>query len=455
MKVDQALLSFGQLPFLQSLDTNDTYNCAHPDWESILEIAPSLSTIRGLAFPSSNWSHPTAKSLQCIQSDEKLIDIISSLPQLESLKALRISSPQFRLPYRIMEPPDFEKGKAGIQHFTYCYTLDLESLHLISQMANLTILTISFDPMLVAIEELFKVFQGLPLLRKLSVSMNTIFGDLEKGEGKVVPLVQVRHLSLHSHSARDSDSEQQHANLFATLEDRFINVQDLDLRGFYSVPSITFIESLKQLRHLDIWVHTHRSARTATMASASLETIKLTGAPEAIFHTLTGSQIPRLARLTVSITTDYVWYPEEIVLTPGTFQHLTYIFAQSTMNWRIADLLSLQIIKLHGYSQGEQSRVSDFLVQLIQNPYICPKLNEIGFLEAPEWDLLFIMLERRNFLPLKSRVSPISTITLYSLPSPVLLIPLAELLNCRFVAVPSYRQLSLLVLIGSYFDKSM
>lgn len=95
---------------------------------------------------------------------------------------------------------------------------------------------------------------------------------------------------------------------------------------------------------------------------------------------------------------------------------------------------------------------NDFCELLLRYPYSCPKLETIEMRAFPEWDIVFHMLRRRNFLPGQG-VSRISTVRLPGFPGLSLLEPLTELLGGRFPnPMPSIAELSLSNVDGPYFD---
>lgn len=83
-----------------------------------------------------------------------------------------------------------------------------------------------------------------------------------------------------------------------------------------------------------------------------------------------------------------------------------------------------------------------------------PALERIESSRYPEWDILFLMLERRNFLPNKS-ATRISTLVFPVIPSLVIVQSLAELLRGRFSNRPSNYELSLDGLTLTYTDPKM
>jgi hypothetical protein len=86
--------------------------------------------------------------------------------------------------------------------------------------------------------------------------------------------------------------------------------------------------------------------------------------------------------------------------------------------------------------------VTSFIKELACRPDSYPSLEEITMIECPEWDILVIMLERRNLLtgPLVKRISNICMPSLYP---PSILRIICGLLAGRWTERPSNRDLSL------------
>jgi hypothetical protein len=88
----------------------------------------------------------------------------------------------------------------------------------------------------------------------------------------------------------------------------------------------------------------------------------------------------------------------------------------------------------------------DYPLQLLQmlalHPKEYPTLNHIKMRNLPNWDVLFILLERRNFQP-DEGVSMIGTLSLPSLPSPAILVPLTHRLKGHYSQRPSNFELSI------------
>jgi hypothetical protein len=126
------------------------------------------------------------------------------------------------------------------------------------------------------------------------------------------------------------------------------------------------------------------------------------------------------------------------------------IFLNGSRHVRLGSFLALTSISI----ESSQAGVTSLCIALLYQPEDCPCLEDIEFLEsAPEWDILFIMLERRNFLinPSVSRVRRISLPFI----SNELRAPLACLLRGKYTARPSNKDLSFKETLGLIFDKNM
>ncbi|CAG7848473.1 SubName: Full=Uncharacterized protein {ECO:0000313/EMBL:CCA74058.1} [Serendipita indica DSM 11827] len=109
-------------------------------------------------------------------------------------------------------------------------------------------------------------------------------------------------------------------------------------------------------------------------------------------------------------------------------------------HWRLDLLTSVRTITFS--SIGAEGNPTDLFIHLIYKPELCPNLEEIGLSQCPEWDYLFIMLERRNLLP-NSKVSRIKKLSLPAVPAYVILNPLTHLLRGQVAPRPSNRILSI------------
>jgi len=98
---------------------------------------------------------------------------------------------------------------------------------------------------------------------------------------------------------------------------------------------------------------------------------------------------------------------------------------------------------------------NEVLIFFICEPARCPLLVELELGFIPEWDLLFLILERRNYLPQSQHISRIETLLLPFPPPPQLLLPLTEILAGRFTVRPPNGDISVSSFREAYFDRNM
>jgi hypothetical protein len=141
-----------------------------------------------------------------------------------------------------------------------------------------------------------------------------------------------------------------------------------------------------------------------------------------------------------------------VTFDPAAFPQLASIeWRNDPVFWQVTSLQALRKLIL---AEWNREVISELCVHFIMRPHDCPSLEYIEFGAIPEWDLLFMMLERRN-QSTRSAVSKITTLV-FSIGLPYsLLAPIAELLNGRFPIGLSYHDVSISSIAEFYFDMSM
>ena len=95
---------------------------------------------------------------------------------------------------------------------------------------------------------------------------------------------------------------------------------------------------------------------------------------------------------------------------------------------------------------------NDFCELLLRYPLSCRGLHTIEMRAYPEWDILFLMLVRRN-IEAGEGVTRVSTIKMPGFPGVSLLQPMTKLLSgCMPEKMPPLSELSLGIVDGPYFD---
>ncbi|KIM22293.1 hypothetical protein M408DRAFT_291718, partial [Serendipita vermifera MAFF 305830] len=192
-----------------------------------------------------------------------------------------------------------------------------------------------------------------------------------------------------------------------------------------------------------------------SIKSSSLETISISTAYSWLPQDLVSKiNCPSLILLDLAVDDPRDTTSREIKLqNKSVFDNIvTFEIHVPGFQWKLPNCISLR--KLH-VSSAESAPDANFLASLIFEPWICPLLHEIKLDFLPEWDLLFIMLERRNHLPPSFGITRITNLIL---PSPIpltLLTPLTHILSGQFTERPSNRELCFGSFMEEYFDTSL
>jgi hypothetical protein len=123
----------------------------------------------------------------------------------------------------------------------------------------------------------------------------------------------------------------------------------------------------------------------------------------------------------------------------------------SAVEWNKASLQFLRWVNIQDSTRHTRNispdnqimgNITSFIKELACNPFSYPSLEEITLEECPEWDILVIMLERRNLLtgPSIKRITKLNMPSLY--PREILRV-LCGLLAGRWTERPSNKDLSL------------
>jgi hypothetical protein len=143
--------------------------------------------------------------------------------------------------------------------------------------------------------------------------------------------------------------------------------------------------------------------------------------------------------------------------------NLTHLdIADPNADWSGISLPAVATITI-GFRQGGEptSRLSSssLLAILASKSDTFPSLQKLRMRCIPEWDLLFIMLERRNFSAnnpnSEASSTSITCLDLPGLPPPFILQPLISRLRRRLTKRPSNYDLSLQSLVETYFNPEL
>jgi hypothetical protein len=164
-------------------------------------------------------------------------------------------------------------------------------------------------------------------------------------------------------------------------------------------------------------------------------------------------QAPKLSKLKLYCDkTPVVASRIELRLDNVVYSNLRSIrWGSEILAWQFASLRSLTSVS---FKDTSATTATDFCVYILYRPNEFPSLQDIIFVNQPEWDCVMLMLERRNFLP-DSSISRIKSLSFPSRKSLFLRRPIANLLRGCFTPRPSNYEISLEGIKEIYFDKTM
>ncbi|CAG7848472.1 SubName: Full=Uncharacterized protein {ECO:0000313/EMBL:CCA74059.1} [Serendipita indica DSM 11827] len=243
---------------------------------------------------------------------------------------------------------------------------------------------------------------------------------------------------------------------FGVLEVCFPRLQRLyiGLPPSKEVPAL-FIQSLHELKSISLnaSMHVVSPAPIQVITHETLEAVKVWHRYRSTEPTPVGALFrgPKLLKDDTYPFTPrcYNFFPEPLRhntcknnvtgIDEDAFGQLTSV-GMPWFHWRLDLLTSVRTIFLN--STGLEGNPTDLFIHLIYKPELCPNLEELSMSQCPEWDYLFIMLERRNLLP-NSKVSRIKKLSLPAVPAYVILNPLTHLLRGQVAPRPSNQTLSI------------
>jgi hypothetical protein len=330
-------------------------------------------------------------------------------------------------------------------------TPDANFFTVMKSASNLTSLALQITENWQRLYDLFHLLPYLPRLRRLELNIGAVSGNpVWPAIETTITNVMDLDITLMDHGVDDSSLENQEA-LFAILPACLPNVTVFRLWfAAYNAGVASYIRSAKRLSTLELGWIILRPGCEASLESSSLEFLNILGQWD-LLSDLANFTCPLVSDLSLGLDDHGAG-----VRHWAAYSHIEDLYIRSKQYlWEIYHLRALRNIRIGSRDCGYLDNASNFLVSLIVNPSACPVLAEIELDDLPEWDLLFIMLERRNRIPISQGVARIETLILPSPIPPTLLAPLTEILAGRFTERPSNRDLSSSALLEVYFDMSM
>jgi hypothetical protein len=322
---------------------------------------------------------------------------------------------------------------------------------------NITTLGISIMDNWRHLYDLFNLFEHLPHLQALELYLHAISEEVSLPHMNLIK-TRLRDLRI-SHYPTYTAKEPSLDALFDLFPIYFPNLRSFDLSFItWDHTLASYISSLSHLWSLRLLYISGNF--NVSIDSASLEDLILEGIDDIpLLSLMVNAKCPSLSKLKLSVGIEAAMKLTQPPQEPYYLQETPLIYITTVTleigsiqaRWEVHKFNALRKLQVG----GRNVRSSGFLVGLIIEPHYCPALVEMELLFIPEWDLLFLMLERRNYLLPSQDIAEIKTLTL---PSPIplaLLSPLIDILSGRFTRRPSNMDISFCGFMEEYFDRTM
>ncbi|KAG8830535.1 hypothetical protein FRC17_004742 [Serendipita sp. 399] len=423
----QILLDLLPLPELQEIQFKSSYHVNGEEW-NILEMMPNLRSLDGAAIPFNLVQRALLVNLETLTiqgSVNKLFRILNKLPRLKDLTVSQATSYSFDWSVDMDDETTDEddtlvpEQSLSLENLTWLQPDQMRLRDLLRCSPHLTALTVQASWKLLGL--VMETISNLPRLSYLSVDMQSMGVDERFSPAKVTQTSNIRELSFSSEwfrSVEKGDPQRKESlKLIQFIESwqptiEMVENLTLALCREWTVP-VEFVSSMVHLRVLNVYLPGfNKTSNLSDLFMDTLEELFLT-LPSGCFEDfLSHLQAPRLLLLSLSTSPPQVVgsaAKETIHLNSEKFPKL------SALHWLSGDLIwsieSYSTLKLVAFMDSASQLASDFCVHLILRPCDFPSLEQVEFYIFPEWDLLFLMLERRNFL-LDSSIKKITNVIL-------------------------------------------
>jgi hypothetical protein len=451
--LDRIFREINQFPTLEIIRRNGIWTQAQlsmsADFPLILKKSPVLTRIYGMDIPFEIARCRAGTPLRSYMIREASSTILRYIGDLGNVEELALVNDQLK--------PTSHRGETSLLHLPALRNLrraemDTSFISLLKRAGSLCCLEVTIKDKWQTLADFFEILDQLPCLTILDLILGKMIGKL------VFPSInrtntRVQDLKIMAFSKSldiDQETISNAQTLFMSFPILFPKVRKLALWGVSLRSDIaTYIRSISQLQSLQLM---HISLDSAiSIESANLETLLIDGTTGGdIKHLLSTAKCPRLSELR--------WYDAPVHTMPSLphdgykisiCKNIRTLYINSPQaRWVVPGFHTLK--RLH-------VNMEDFSLSelFIHEPLSCPSLREMHLGFIPEWDLLFIMLERRNYLPLSQGVTRIQSLTLPRPVPPTIMAPLIEILSGRFTERPSNNDLSFCSFMDAYFDPSM
>jgi len=460
--IEDLFTSLGHLPSLKALHGPGGLQL---NWNGVFERCPNLTYMRGTAIPLKDLQTRNQVPIHACYVDAPLKDIIPRLEDFVYLEELEWESKSI-IDVDICGKYGFLPSLPALRHVLSYNIPSADILILLGLTERLTRLRFTIEGNWQHLYDFLLLLEHLHHLRDLELYLEYVERFFSFPVNRVtksgVQYLQFMgpYIELDRNEERNTAFINQEA-LFSVFPFCFPGVRRLELAFSFFGPKVArYIQSATNLLSLSVF------NMEAPLDNYEIKTKTLTIMEELKIGDFELDYIgpliecPLVSKLTFK---DEEYRDDDIISTewddvPWIYNKVVHLQITSPKSYlEVPKFNALQKLRVDGWSRiaYRDKGGDEIFLPFIWEPTICPLLSELQLGFIPEWDLLFLMLERRNYLPQSQHISRITTLVLPFPPPPRLLIPIKETLAGRFTVRPSNPDLSVRSFVEAYFDATM
>ena len=428
--------------------------------ETLFSKAPLLRDISGSVFTTEQLHMSGITQLKSVSTYGRFQDAVKALECFPKLETLHLTEEKEPEGVDISLPKSFDGCLSSIMTLFYHGITPNRAIRCAgSSLTDLEVRCVSPSQL----PEIIVSLHLFPRLCKLALYVDVESRKFNIKIIEAISLPSIKYLTLHFLQSfifgprGDNNNDDGHTisaerysqgvdGFFRSLIAIIPNVEELELHGQgYREAAIEYIQSLRKLRILHFALDINGTEIPRLVLSCDqLETVKWYGQepPDGLLHVVQSSTLRML----------YLWsfdfapfdsLTEPLGCQPATLPHskpLSTPFSnlrsltlkvERHVTWDLNMFPRLEEIILSGDPSGFLA--GDFLVELLLQPDLCPFLEAIGINgHFVEWDLMILMLERRNFV-VRPETTRIKKVQQYASDiSYKLLYPISKLLQGKY-----------------------